>query len=797
MEFKQKLTELERALQEKTVRADALERAEKENNLNFAQMKMELHTELQNKDVEVEKLKRNIETLKQDLDKYEKVQNGNGGNLIKIEKLTAQNSNLIEKNETLSQKCQNYERELIKLEQCRIEIGDLKTSNQQLNRDVSTLQEIAQTSEEKLKAESDKLTKVAREKEEVELKMKNLEEECDKMKSDYEEQVKQAMENSEGTELKEEIINLEDEVHSYRCKIIELEELCEVMRKEKIKFENAAVRNEESCKELNNSNTEFIAKIKTLEVENRQLKEERNDSNDKVITIQDSLKELNHQKETTLRDFAKLEEKLNDLGEENNYLRIKMEKAENKTQEEREKLLDTMEQNENMSIEISDLNRTIQQLMETNNGLHEERERVKQDAKTSLLGLESKINNKLEAEYSEKEKMLRSDLESKLNDLISSENGVKVTELKLMEAVDEIKNLKASVAETNSRMKFMQEKYTDLETNHLGLIEENDNTEGDLLLLQKERANFDEKMNTLEHQISSLHEENKKLRADVANLEDSNAKLLGDLSNSNSEELEEKSAKLKSLQSHVKSLELQLSNVHRDEEVLRNEIFLLQDVSTKQQNENCSLIERNLILEGDVKKKMQITEQLLTNVEHVQSERDLLNDELRALHETCDKLKGDNDILQRSFEIERNEFKNKYQDAVEGKSYLEEKNSELQKDCVELLWVNDQLQVTKTALVEEKIKLYQKIEHKNELGDNLANQIEKLRYENENLHKENHILHENVEKSKEIEQKLNVACTEADKLKEQLSDMTQLKERLENLEVTHEELRKQKENLIR
>ncbi|KAF5304661.1 hypothetical protein FQR65_LT18843 [Abscondita terminalis] len=115
-DLKNRIKELDDVVKQKGAElADVLER-ERENNLIIAQTKMELHTEIQNRDLEIENLKQDVEALKSDLDQYE-----NRNKSTKLENLQSQNTKLIEKIEELSVKCKGYESELLKLEQAKIE----------------------------------------------------------------------------------------------------------------------------------------------------------------------------------------------------------------------------------------------------------------------------------------------------------------------------------------------------------------------------------------------------------------------------------------------------------------------------------------------------------------------------------------------------------------------------------------------------------------------------------------------------------------------------------------------------
>ncbi|KAK5638936.1 hypothetical protein RI129_013231 [Pyrocoelia pectoralis] len=135
-DLKKKIADLEEMAKKKALEMDEVVERERENNLIIAQTKMELHTEIQNRDLEIQNLKHDLDVLKTDLDSYE-----NKNKSTKLENLHSQNAKLIEKIDSLTQKCKGYESELLKLEQLKIENGILKTNDAEMKEEVLRLKE--------------------------------------------------------------------------------------------------------------------------------------------------------------------------------------------------------------------------------------------------------------------------------------------------------------------------------------------------------------------------------------------------------------------------------------------------------------------------------------------------------------------------------------------------------------------------------------------------------------------------------------------------------------------------------
>ncbi|KAJ8954221.1 hypothetical protein NQ318_005816 [Aromia moschata] len=131
-EYKTKITNLEKEIVHYSER-------EKENNLKLAQNKMELHNEMLGKETDISNLKKDNEVLRQKIEAFEAENKASAS--VKMENLQSQNKKLIDKVENLTQKCNNLGNELLKVEQYKIEIRELKESEEQLNKQVNKVNE--------------------------------------------------------------------------------------------------------------------------------------------------------------------------------------------------------------------------------------------------------------------------------------------------------------------------------------------------------------------------------------------------------------------------------------------------------------------------------------------------------------------------------------------------------------------------------------------------------------------------------------------------------------------------------
>uniref|UniRef100_A0A1Y1N6K8 GRIP domain-containing protein n=1 Tax=Photinus pyralis TaxID=7054 RepID=A0A1Y1N6K8_PHOPY len=410
-DLKKRIAELEETAKRKAVEMDEVKERERENNLIIAQTKMELHTEIQNRDLEIQNLKHDLEVLKVDLDSYE-----NKSKSTKLENLHSQNAKLIEKIDALTQKCKSYESESLKLEQLKIENEALKESD---------------------------------------AKLKQQRDEAERQRA----------------ELNETVDSLTRKCQGYEGDLLQLEQLNSLRTEEQVKCQN------------------YESELEQMKIENDGLK-----------ASQAALGEqMNENEAKRAQDYESGMLQLERLKIENDALRVSEAKM-------REEALRLGEEVGRRQVKFD-----------------EELATVREDTKRSLLDLESKIREKFEIERGERERSLQSDFEEKLRQVVAGTETAQETQLKLLETEGEVKTLACSVGELEGKLQALQERYNELERNHLELIEENS---GALSELKTARKRVDD----LEVDVPNLTGEVSRLQADVANLQSENLKLSSEAS---------------------------------------------------------------------------------------------------------------------------------------------------------------------------------------------------------------------------------------------------------------------------
>ncbi|KAJ8972108.1 hypothetical protein NQ314_000334 [Rhamnusium bicolor] len=115
---------------------------------------MELHNEILIKETEITNLKNDIDLVRQNLEAVEAESKSNA--TVKLENLQSQNKKLIDKVESLTQKCNNLESDLLKVGKYKIEIQDLKQREDTLVKELSELKK----AKEKVEIERNNLHKL-------------------------------------------------------------------------------------------------------------------------------------------------------------------------------------------------------------------------------------------------------------------------------------------------------------------------------------------------------------------------------------------------------------------------------------------------------------------------------------------------------------------------------------------------------------------------------------------------------------------------------------------------------------
>lgn len=98
-DLKKKVSDLESMIRSKDEELVTVMEREKDTNLQIAQTKMELHCEIQNRDLELQNVKRDMEVLRTDLEEYESGKKSTSS--AKVESLQDHNLKLVEKVSTV------------------------------------------------------------------------------------------------------------------------------------------------------------------------------------------------------------------------------------------------------------------------------------------------------------------------------------------------------------------------------------------------------------------------------------------------------------------------------------------------------------------------------------------------------------------------------------------------------------------------------------------------------------------------------------------------------------------------
>ncbi|GJQ81944.1 hypothetical protein Trydic_g20410 [Trypoxylus dichotomus] len=775
-DYKSKIQNLEKSLQERNSEINHYSEREKENNLKLAQSKMELHAEIHNKDLEIANLKR-------ELDRSEKTKAN-----VKLENLQSQNAKLIDKVDSLNQKCSNYESELIKLEQHRIEIGNLN---------------------------------------EIVLNLKKINEELVQKKLETEVGLKESYEGV--------IKGLEDELNAL-----------------KLKFDESTKENEE----IKRQNHDLTSKLTDF----NNSKQTIDDLKANLINF-DFIKEENQKLQTDLQNLQGIREKYDDLIQ--NYEELNIEKAK----------ID--EQNQKLQKQTSDYEKTI--------------EKIREDAKQSLLTLEMKIKKKFEEEFTEKETKVKEEFESKLKKLLSSTEDAKKIEIDLMQSQDLLKKVENEKLELVTELALAKTKYTDLENNHLELINENAQTRKELAILEKENNTQKNMITTLEGDIQAIREEMTKLYGDIEREKSKSTKFQEELLKlkeevQNTDEIDGMKSEISNLEAVLLEKDQEQHRMRKNHEeelflkisefgVLQKEFSLLQDVSIKQQNENCQLQDEKRDLQKeidglneqikaghekqrkldetneDIKHKKERIADLIKEIEKFKSKyadsikiNEDLQSRLKQFEEEQMKLKETNEnILQQKLgriadlEEELQQFQKKWNETnndlmlkIEEKTsldvrieeyekinedllrkigVLEEENVNVKDSLKSLLKNNSNFTEELSKYSEENGKLKNEIKNYSTIINDLENEVKKVQKEKFNITEELKIkenekkeLNETIEDLKQYETKYQGILDENHNLKEQISKIEELKLKLKHLESLENDFRtisKEKESLLK
>ncbi|XP_056632429.1 golgin subfamily A member 4-like [Diorhabda sublineata] len=819
-EYKNKISNLEKEIVQFSER-------EKENNLNLAQNKMELHNEILLKDNEISSLKRDHDQLKQKLETLEADSKTN--NNQKLENLQAQNKKLIEKVENLSQKCNNLEAELLKIETYKLEIKKCKEKEDESAKAIIELEKVV---EKLTKNNSELNSSLLNERESYENQITQLREDAKKGLLSLEPKIREKIQN--------EFITKEEELQKdFSKKIQELSSTNNTTKEVQIQLFQKDDLIKKLTDELNDTKTKLINKIAThsdLEKDHLDLIENctelRNiisnlekdkiniDSQEEKISrleshidtlqeelrtskehVQEGEKELNNIKEELVKtsEQLKIMEKKNETMESqsSNILKCKEEankiieekneeiqKLKNTLEEEKDKYRNLIEENSNLNMELAKLKETIRLLEEKIIAI----EVAEDEAKLMKLKLEQleEINNKnLESFDKEYESII------KHIDDIWKELNVSEKEMNQEEFIK---------AELNLKLKILKNLCMKRQTLYNNILEEN-------AKLKEESISKSFQIEKIQEDFNNTLDDNKDMKINIQSLHSNlNEKLKEkeDLLNKLTEQLMEK-------QNKILSLENELSEEKTNGERMSKENFKLQETLQEAQ-EKYHLLEKKEAMLEVTKSEYGIMELKLQQLEEENKQLTLVINEEKSIAEKTNQ--SINDSI-KQLEFSNKELKEKYENEKTNVQNLNEKIEKLEMNIVDLKQEKEdietkfkQINIENDTLQKEKeekdceililsqniAKLNTSIENQSLELNTLLERTQKLDTTIENLQIEQI---ESIKKEKDCQNDLNMTISKLQtELEEKTIALSQLKDKileLENFQKVAEENSKQKQ----
>lgn len=825
-EYKNKISNLEKEIVQFSER-------EKENNLNLAQNKMDLHNEILLKDNEISSLKRDNDQLKQKVETLEADSKAN--NNQKLENLQTQNKKLIDKVEHLSQKCNNLEADLLKIETYKLEIQKCKEKEEDSAKAITELEKVVEGLTKNNSELNDSLLK---ERESYENQITQLREDAKKGLLSLEPKIREKVQN--------EFISKEEELQKeFSKKIQELSSTDNTVKEIQIQLFEKDDLIKKLTEELNEMKTKLINKISThsdLEKDHLDLIENctelrniiSNLEKDKVIldaqeekvsrleshinTLQEELKkskecvfegekELTNIKETlakTLEQLKIIEEKNKTIESQSSDIlkcredekteanktiegQIKeIQKLKNLLEDEKEKSKNAIEKNTNLEIEIAKLKETIRLLEEEKIAI----EVADDEAKLMKLKLEQleETNNKNLESFEKEHQSILKDLDDIWRELNVTE---KETNQEFMEA------------ELNLKLKILKDLCKKKETLHQNIVEDNSK-------LKEESISKSIQIEKIQEELSIMLDDNKVVNVNIQSLQT-------DL-NETLKVLKEKDDLLKTLteqsrenKNRILSLENDLTEEKTNGEKISKENSELQKSLQEVQEKYCLLEKKEAVLEmaktecGILELKLQQLEEenkrLMLAIDEEKTNAEKTN---KSVNESIKQLQFSNKELREKYETEKTNVQN-----------LNEKIENLEAIIVKLKQEKEETEMKLKQIEIENEVLRKEREEKDceilKLSENIANlnaSIEKQTLEVntlldkaqnfntalENMQKEKL---ESIKMEKDCQNNLNTTIDQLQTdLKEKTIALSQLKGKLlelENLQKAAEENSKQKQ----
>lgn len=338
---------------------------------------------------------------------------------------------------------------------------------------------------------------------------------------------------------------LHTELQNKDLEIKNLKSDLETLREELDTYEKEAVpknaANNTRMDNLQSQNTKLIDKVELLtakcnNMEAELLKmEQLRQENKHLSETANNLKQVNKGFSKELSDLNKLKDNLGDTTEalemaRNDITLLSEEKT--NVQQELENFIKSNafinEKFSNLNMEHNDLDAKYNKLLIDNTSLSDsliskngELEKVRSDAKSSLLTLEAKITKKLQQKFDQRSDKMAKEYEEKVNKLSVNDESVKAVHAKLLAREDSITSLEDDLTKINEELNASRKKYDELETNHLELIEENRENAAEKRKLLSEKTLFDKKLENTQIMIEQLKQQLEAKFLEVTSLKES------------------------------------------------------------------------------------------------------------------------------------------------------------------------------------------------------------------------------------------------------------------------------------
>ncbi|CAH0549022.1 unnamed protein product [Brassicogethes aeneus] len=781
-DYKKKIADMEKEISQFSER-------EKEGNLNLAQNKMELHNEILNKDAEILNLKKDIEAL------HEK-QAPN----VKMENLQTQNAKLIERVENLTQKSNNLESELLKVEKYKLEIQNLDRTLQELRNNESRVKEdyenqileIRESAKKGLLSLEGKIReklggefaeKEAQMREEFKIKLGEL-----NTNGVKEIQLKLMEKESCLEKLYQDLNTLESEKQQYK----DLEKNHLELIEDSTRLRNTIANLEKELSTIKNESLEYTEKISRLQANINTLQEDLDESTETLRRKEYECLAV----KTHLEENIRLTEELRELKS--------LENTESKLLELKQSKMDHHHQDNNsISEDYKRLTELVPDLEFQMQMLNDKIEDLKEELKSSndlVTEKEMKIS-KLE----ENVDTLRDNLEETGKILrLKEEECLKVTQEKTH--LDE----KLRLTEEKRELDVLEATESKLLTLKLTKLEEtNDELTKDLeaqLLINRELKQEVKKIEEIAVQREKLMEESKQI---AKAFEEEKTKIIEDFEEerqANEEKLfkvlEEKEKTTDKLKKTIDDLKNKIESLtvmnealdseikDREDEVktMRKKIEELSDVIKKQTEDFSSLLERSNQLDAVVeklqndhantlRKEKNAQNELSRKIEDCEKESAVKIEEINALKVKLEELSNVDKEHLKTLQNTNEDLKGKITKLEANEDTLKmlgEEKQVVEQELTRLKIVESDfknLQEEFKSNVEELKKITEQLDSSNENlnivteeRDVLAEEIKLLKQQNEDLEK----IEEKLAKSKIENEDVNFKL---DKAKEEMSEL--------------------------